>query len=97
MRCYYFLLQPQYVEVIAKHILPIMQNTIDETPCVMSMEFWSTLAKEEKNIESNPQLVRFITGPLGEGVVQTLLQNLCFIEDNEEEANGISEGAAGAL
>lgn len=50
----------------------------------MAMEFWSTLAKEEKEIESNPQLVRFITGPLGDSVVQTLLQNLCFIEETDE-------------
>lgn len=27
VRCYYVLLQPQYIDVIAKHILPIMQNT----------------------------------------------------------------------
>lgn len=74
-----------------------MQNTKDENVCVMAMEFWSTLAREEKNIESNPNLMKFITGQLGDKIVQTLLQNLCAIEEHDEEANGVSEGAASAL
>jgi hypothetical protein len=46
-----------------------MQNTKDENVCVMAMEFWSTLAREEKNIESNPNLMKFITGQLGDKIV----------------------------
>lgn len=40
---------------------------------------------------------KFITGQLGDQLVQTLLQNLCHVEEDDEEANGISEGAASTL
>lgn len=50
VRCYYSLLNPQYVEVIAKHLLPILQDSKKEESCGLAMEFWSTFAKEEKSI-----------------------------------------------
>lgn len=61
------------------------------------MEFWGTFAKEEKNIESNPNMTRFITGPLAEQLVEGLLQNLCFVDEHDEEGNGVSEAAAATL
>lgn len=97
IRCYYSLVQPQYVEGLAKYIDPILTNTADEINCVQAMEFWAAFAKEEKNIESNPNLTRYLTGPLGDRIVEILLQNLCLVEAEEDEGNGISEAAASAL
>lgn len=97
IRSYYSLLQTNYIETFAQHLAPILQDTSDEATCVMAMEFWATLAKEEKSIETNPNLTKFIVGPLGDSLVQALLQNLCFMDGHEEEANGISESAAGTL
>jgi hypothetical protein len=61
------------------------------------MDVWHTLAKEEKSIESNPNMNKFLTGQLGEKIVEILLSNLCFLEEGEEECNGVSEAAASAL
>lgn len=61
------------------------------------MEFWASLAKEEKNIESNPAMLKFLTGPIGERLVDVLLQNLCCVDEQDEEGNGISESAASTL
>lgn len=97
VRCNYSLLNQQYVDVMAKYTLPIMQDTNDENCCILAMEFWSTMAREEKNIESNPNLNQFMTGPLGDQLVETLLQNLCAVQEQDEDANGIAEGAAGCL
>ena len=54
------------------------------------MEFWSVFAREEHNIESNPHSNRYITGELGKRLVEVLLENLCFVEETDDEANGIS-------
>ena len=94
---FYFLIQPDYVTALAQHLLPIMKNPKDETVCITCMEFWANFCREEKNIESNPNLMKYVTGPLGEELVQTLLQNLCHIEEVDDDTNGVSEGAAGAL
>ena len=40
---------------------------------------------------------KFITGQLGDQLVQIILQNLCFIEETDEEANSVSESAFAAL
>jgi len=41
--------------------------------------------------------MKFITGPLGQHLVILLLQNLCSVEANDEEGNGVSEAAASTL
>lgn len=97
VRYYYCHLELQHVNILANHTIPVIQDTRDENCCTLAMELWGDLVREEKNIESNPNMNRFVTGELGEQLVQCLLQNLCFVEENDEEANGISEGAAGAL
>jgi hypothetical protein len=97
IKCYFSLLEPNYVTILANCISKIMANPQEESSCIVAMDFWAVFAREEKNIESNPNLNKFITGPLSEQLVQVLLQNLCFIEDEDEEANGVSEAAAAAL
>ena len=42
-------------------------------------------------------MTKYITGQLGEKLVEVLLENLCFVEEDDDEANGISEGAASTL
>ena len=83
-------IQNNYVMLFANQINPIMQNTGEESNCVVAMEFWSIFAREEHSIESNPNMNKFLTGQLAEQLVESLLQNLCFIEETDEEANGIS-------
>jgi len=90
-------MQHQYIEIFATHIFPLMQDTKEENTCVIAMEFWSVFAREEHSNESNPSHKKFITGAFGDQLVQIALQNLCFIEETDEEANGVSEGAAGTL
>jgi importin subunit beta-1 len=94
---YYCLLQPPYVEVLATFIQPFLADTRQENACVLAMEFWTNFARQENHIESNPSLTRYITGPLGSHLVEQLIQNLCAVEEGEEEGNGVSEAAAGAL
>jgi hypothetical protein len=48
------------------------------------MDFWATLARQEKNIEENPSQQRFITGQFADRLVEGLLQNLCEVDKNEE-------------
>jgi len=48
--------------LFATHINPILQNTQEESTCVVAMEFWSIFAREENNIESNPSMNKFLTG-----------------------------------
>ena len=40
---------------------------------------------------------KFITGSLAEQLVEALLQNLCFVDEHDEEGNGVSETAAATL
>jgi hypothetical protein len=42
-------------------------------------------------------MTRFITGPLSEQLVDALLQNICFVDEHDEEGNGVSEAAAATL
>ena len=83
-------MQNQYVIQLAKFIDPFLKNTAEEIFCVLAMEFWANLAKEQKNIQSNPNLMKFLTGELGQHLVQVLLANLCIVEADDEEGNGIS-------
>lgn len=91
------LVTQNYAEGFATLLDPLLQNTQDENICVLAMEFWATFAKEEKNIESNPTLNRFITGPLGNNLVEKLLKNLVVIEEGDDDGNGVSESAASTL
>jgi hypothetical protein len=86
-----------YVDGFANLIDPFLRNQKEESTCILAMEFWDVFIKLEKDIESNPQMVRFVKGPIAERLVEGLLQNLCFLEEDEDEGNGISEGAASAL
>lgn len=61
------------------------------------MDFWATLARQEKNIEENPSQQRFITGQFADRLVEGLLQNLCEVDKNEEQENGVSDAASSAL
>lgn len=65
VRSFYGFLSHESISTIARVMEPILQDTSDERNCEVAMEFWRTLAEEEKNIESNPNMVKFITGPLG--------------------------------
>ena len=83
-------MQNNYALAFAEAIFPIMQKRNDENICVVAMEFWSVFAREEHNFESNPHSIKSITGDLGKRLVETLLENLCFVEETDDEANGIS-------
>ena len=37
VKCYYSLLQPQYVEGLAKLIDPVLTNTAEDSSCVLAM------------------------------------------------------------
>ena len=69
-----------YVEGFATIIDPILRNPKDENICILAMDFWATLAKQEKNIEENPNQHRFITGAFADKLVEGLLQNLCEVD-----------------
>ena len=88
---------PNYVEGFAHLIDPFLTNPKDETSCILAMEFWATFAKQGKNIEENPNQMNFLVGALADKLVEGLLQNLCEIEEGEEEENGISDAASSAL
>ena len=81
VRCYYSLFNSNYIEAFFTHLGPILEDTSQEKSCILAMEFWTTLVKEEKDIESNPNMMKTITGPLGARLVQVLLQNMCFVDD----------------
>lgn len=85
------------MEILAKLLDPVLSNPGEENLCVIAMEYWNNFAKEEKNIESNPNMTKFITGAFGEHLVELLLQNLCVVEADDEEGNGVSEAAASTL
>ena len=91
------LLQKEYAQVFARAIFPLMQNRNEENICVVAMQFWSVFAREQSNVESNPNLNRFITGELGDKLIQILLENLCYVQETDDQANGISQGAAATL
>ena len=57
-------IQSNYVMLFAAQINPILQNTAEESTCVVAMEFWSIFAREEGSIESNPSMNKFLTGQL---------------------------------
>lgn len=40
-----------YVEGFANIIDPILRNPKNEGTCILAMDFWATLAREEKSIE----------------------------------------------
>lgn len=61
------------------------------------MDFWATLARQEKNIEENPNQFRFIEGQFADRLVEGLLQNLCEVDKDEEDENGVSDAASSAL
>ena len=42
---------PNYVEGFANLIDPILRNPKNEDTCILAMDFWATLAREEKTIE----------------------------------------------
>jgi hypothetical protein len=86
-----------YVEGFATLIDPILRNPKEENTCILAMDFWATFAKQEKNIEENPNQLKFITGVFAERLVEGLLHNLCEMEEGEEEENGISDAASSAL
>jgi hypothetical protein len=86
-----------YVEGFASIIDPILRNPKDENICILAMDFWATLARQEKNIEFNPTQIKFISGALADALVKNLLQNLCEVDEHEEEENGISDAASSAL
>jgi hypothetical protein len=86
-----------YVEGFATLIDPILRNPKDENNCILAMDFWATLARQEKNIEENPNQFRFIEGHFADRLVEGLLQNLCEVDKDEEEENGVSDAASSAL
>jgi hypothetical protein len=45
------------------------------------MEFWATFAKQEKDIEENPNQMKYIVGKFADRLVEGLLQNLCEVEE----------------
>lgn len=61
------------------------------------MDFWATFAKQEKNIEENPSQKKFIVGQFADRLVEGLLHNLCVVEVEDEDENGISDAATNAL
>lgn len=72
-----------YVEGFATIIDPILRNPKDDNNCILAMDFWATLARQEKNIEENPNQHRFISGPFADRLVEGLLQNLCEVDKDE--------------
>ena len=97
-RCYYKHFTPKYIEAFFQHLGPIMEDTSEEKSCILAMEFWTTLLKEEQNIESNPDRMRVISPQLRTRLVQAFLQNLCAIEDgDEDDCAAVREGAVSAL
>ena len=49
------------------------------------MDFWSNFARQEKDIEENPNQVKYITGKFADKLIEGLLTNLCEVEEGEEE------------
>lgn len=41
--------------------------------------------------------MRFIEGPFAENLVQNLLENLCSVDEHDDEDNGVSDAASSAL
>jgi hypothetical protein len=67
----------KYVEWLAPLVDPFLRNPKEESSCILAMDFWSTFAKQEKNIEKNPAQKKYILGVLADRLVEALLQNLC--------------------
>lgn len=79
-----------YVEGFANLLDPILKNPADESSCIIAIEFWATFARLEHSIEDNPTQQVYIHGAFADKLVESLLQNLCFIEDGDDEENGVN-------
>lgn len=79
-----------YVEGFSALLDPILKNPADQSSCTIAIQFWATFARLEHSIEDNPTQQIFLQGPLADKLVESLLQNLCFIEDGDDEDNGVN-------
>lgn len=78
---------------------PIVKNVKDEDNCVQAIEFWESLSTEYKaRVDESVDVKNYITGEVGAKVVSWLLEDLCAIEDDDDnEENGIDDAAAKCL
>jgi len=90
IRCSFSSMSGTYVEGFANLLDPILKNPVDESSCIIAIEFWATFARLEHSIEDNPTQQVYLQGAFADKLVESLLQNLCFIEDGDEEENGVN-------
>lgn len=79
-----------YFEGFATLLDPILKNPADESSCIIAIEFWATFARLEHSIEDNPTQQVYLQGPNADKLVESLLESLCYIEDGDEEENGVN-------